>query len=105
MTITEKKIKTWPWTIVSLITSMVSLLTFALYGGWHWHRGPWENTLPGLLGIQWSTAVVGAKDLSVILAVVSLLVAIYVFLRKKYLQAFLCLPTCLLALLTIPFMA
>ena len=82
---------------------MISIVLFSCYMHWHWYRGPWNETLPGQLGLGWIAAVDGSKACSALLALLSLGTAIYLFQKKAYLQGCVASPTCLLSLLTIPF--
>lgn len=59
-------------------------------------------TLPGQFGLSWVAAVDGSKSASALLALVSLLISIMLFGRKAYLQAAVTVPTCFLAILTVP---
>jgi hypothetical protein len=91
----------WLWSACSLANSLLSLLFFHFYGQWHWHRGPWEHTLPGQLGLTWLTAVGGAKQCSVLLALVSCVITVSIFQKKGYLQGIVASPTCILSLMTV----
>jgi hypothetical protein len=92
----------WLWCVCSLAASLLSLLLFFCYGHWHWHPGPWEQTLPGQMGISWSTAVGRAKDCSALLAIVSGVITILIFAKKRCIQGAITLPTCLMSLVTVP---
>ena len=92
----------WLWCVICVAASSASLEFFFLYGHWHWHPGPWEATLPGQMGLSWLAAVGGAKNMSALLALVSLVITLMLFARRAYLQAVITLPTCLLSLLTVP---
>jgi len=91
----------WLWSGCSLANSLLSLWFFYCYGQWHWHRGPWEQTLPGQLGLTWLTAVNGAKQCSVLLAFVACVITVSIFWKKGYLQGLVALPTCILSLMTV----
>lgn len=92
----------WIWAACSVAASSLSLMLFYLYGHWHWHAGPWEQTLPGQFGLSWITAVDRSKELSMLLAGVSLVITIVLFGKGCRLQAMLTLPTCMLSVLTVP---
>jgi len=91
----------WGGAACSLACSVSSLVFFYLYGYWHWHDGPWQQTLPGQFGFSWIFAVDGSKTLSMILAIASLAITIAIFRNKGYVQGIVTLPTCLLSLLTV----
>ena len=91
----------WLWCAGSVAASSLSLLLFYLYVHWHWYPGPWEQSLPGQLGLSWLVAVDGSKACSALLAIVSLVITILIFRKRGRLQGAVTVPTCFLSLLTV----